>query len=283
MKMVTIFILNWNRKNETCRAIASALNQTYSNIEILVVDNGSTDGSAELIKSIYPKIRYVQLDKNYGCPGGRNKGISHCYGEYIFFCDNDGVLHKNAIENAVKCIVLDEKIAIVTGLVKEFNYESEIDTSCILMKKEITDTNLFQGGVSIHRKSLYSIIGFYPDDYMYGGEETYLSYKIIDAGYNIKRCDNIILFHKKSEFARSHSKELIQKWGNALMNAFQLYPIEWFVVYLCYFLTVYPFYAIRNGCFKEYIGNFLLIIKRFRDYKRKPVKRSTYKKIRKYI
>ena len=208
--MVTIFILNWNRKDETYRVIESALNQTYLNIEIIVVDNCSEDGSAEYIRKLFPQVRYIQLDKNYGCPGGRNRGLPYCNGDFIFFCDNDGVLHEKAVENALNCILQDEKIAVVTGLVNDYNIKSEIDTSFHLPSPTLKETNLFQGGISLHRKSIYSEIGNYPDDYMYGGEETYLSLRIMDAGYKIVKSEQVILWHKKSDLARNYTKDSIQ-------------------------------------------------------------------------
>lgn len=278
--LVSIFILNWNRKEEACRAIESAINQTYLNKEIIVVDNGSTDGSVEFIQQKYPNIKCFQLDKNYGCPGGRNRGLSYCSGDFIFFCDNDGVLHSKAVENAVNCILQDEKIAVVTGFVKDFKNELEIDTFYILPQPSFKETNLFQGGISLHRKSIYLYTGNYPDDYMYGGEETYLSYRILDAGYKIVKSEQVVLWHIQSELARNFRKESIQSWGNALMNAFQLFPLEYFLIYLFYFLTVYPFYAIRNRFFKIYTKELFSYFKRFKHYKRNPVKRNTYKKFR---
>jgi len=279
--LVSIFILNWNRKNETCRAIGSALAQTYSNLEIVVVDNGSNDGSPEFIVEQFPGISYIQLDKNYGCPGGRNKGLPHCNGDFIFFCDNDGVLHEKAVENALYSIVQDDNIAVVTGFVKDFILESDIDTSYILPTTSKVETILFQGGISLHRRSIYSEIGNYPDDYMYGGEETYLSFRILDAGYKIIRNEQVLLWHKQSELARNYTKESIQMWGNALMNAYQLFPIEYYLIFFFYFITVYPYYAFKKRFLKQFLLTLLSYPKRFNRYSRKPVKRSTYRKFRK--
>ena len=281
--LVTIFILNWNRKDETRLVIESALNQTYSNTEIIVVDNGSIDGSSEYISKLFPQIRFIQLDKNYGCPGGRNRGLPYCNGDFIFFCDNDGVLHEKAVGNALICILQDAKIAVVTGLVKDFNIKSEIDTSFPLPSPDLKETNLFQGGISLHRKSIYSEIGSYPDDYMYGGEETYLSLRIMDAGYKIVKSGQVVLWHKKSDLARNFTKDPIQNWGNALMNAFQLFPIEYFLAYFFYFFIKYPFYAFRNGILKIYFRAMIPYIKRLSHYNRKPVKRSTYRKYRRML
>jgi GT2 family glycosyltransferase len=283
LPLVSIFILNWNRKEETYRAIKSAINQSYSSIEIIVVDNGSSDGSSEYIQDRFPQIQYIQLDKNYGCPGGRNRGISHCKGEFIFFCDNDGVLHEKAVEEAVNIITKHQDCAVITGLVKDFIDTTEIETNFILSAATFKETNLFQGGISLHRKSIYSEIGYYPDDYVYGGEETYLSFRIMDAGYKIIKSEQVVLWHKQSELARDYGKEMIQMWSNALMNAYQLFPIEYFIIYFSYFFTMYPFYAIRHGFLKLYLKSLFTYLKRFSKYKRYPVKRRTYHRFREKI
>lgn len=274
--LVTIFILNWNRKIETARAIQSAMSQSYSNIEIIVVDNGSEDGSVEFLKQMFPDLNIIKLNKNYGCPGGRNKGIPHCNGEFIFFMDNDGVLHKDAIQKSLDTINSKQDVGIVTGSVRNFNNEQEIDTKLELQKTEVIEVSLFNGGVSLHRKKIYKEVGLYPDDYIYGGEETYLSYRLLDAGYKIMRDEQVILWHKKSKVARNKNDELLQKWGNVFMNAYQLFPIEYFLVYLIYFVIVYPFYALRNGIFFLFIRSLFSYKNRLKNYNRNPVRRSTY-------
>lgn len=276
--LVTIQILNWNRADETIRAIKSAKAQTYPNIEIVVIDNGSTDDSIRKIETLYPEIKLLKLDQNYGCPGGRNRGIALCKGEYIFFCDNDGVLNKDAVKNAVFCALSDSRIAIVTGLIKEFNHESEIEVELKLSDPKYKETNLFNGGITLHKKSIYTGIDKYPDDYIYGGEETYLALRVLDAGYSIVRCNEVVLWHKKSKLARNIQKESLRAMGNQLMNSYQLYPTKYFMLFFVYFFVVYPFYAIRDKVFNEFIKTLPSYIKRLRTYKRRPIEKTTYKK-----
>ena len=203
--MVSIQILNWNRAHETQRAIQSALGQTYDNIEVVMVDNGSTDESVALTKQNFPNVKVARLDKNYGCPGGRNRGVEHCSGEYIFYLDNDGVLHEKAIEYALNSFQQHPSVGVVTGTIYDFESPDEIDPKC----KVRNDTHYihyeFQGGISMHRKDIYDMVGYYPDHFMYGAEETYLSFKMHDTSYNIVKDERVILWHKKSEVARDNT------------------------------------------------------------------------------
>ncbi|MGE4578572.1 MAG: glycosyltransferase family 2 protein [Desulfuromonadales bacterium] len=275
--LVTIQILNWNRAEETVRAIRGALNQSYENIEVVVVDNGSTDDSIKIIESLFPEIKLVKLDKNYGCPGGRNRGICYSSGDFIFFCDNDGVLHKDAVSNAMECMLKNDCVAIVTGLVKEFSSEAEIDTSRVLPPVDFYNIHVFQGGNCLHRKSIFYEIGKFPDDYMYGGEENYLSLRVLDAGYSIIKCEQVLLWHKKSTQARNIEKESLQAWGNTLSTAFQLYPFNYFLLYFFYFSVKYPLYAINHGFLSGFLKTFCSYIKRLNKYERTPVRNSTLK------
>lgn len=276
--LVSVQILNWNRPEETIRSIKGLEVQDYPNFEIVLVDNGSDDHSVKSIKHTFPDLTYVELDRNYGCPGGRNRGIERCAGEFIFFCDNDGVLHKSAISNAMKIMQGDEKIGIVTGRVVDFLSDDEIDLEFQIPEIDQVDHYTFQGGIALSRKEIFLRISKYPDDYMYGSEEFYLGLKVLDNGFRIVKTGSVVLWHKKSDKARNISKELQNSWRNKLANTFQLYPIEHFITFTFYFILVYPVFAFRNNFFLEFIKGLPGYLKNAFKYKRDPIKRDTYKK-----
>ena len=87
-EQVDAIVLNWNGNHIIKHCIDSLLKQDYAKVNIIVVDNGSEDDSVKLVGENYPEITIVKLDKNYGCPGGRNRGIPHCKGKYIFYLDS---------------------------------------------------------------------------------------------------------------------------------------------------------------------------------------------------
>src|SRR5690606_4551345 len=165
--LISIQVLNWNRADETVRAIRSALNQSYKNIEVIVVDNGSVDHSIDLIKKEFPGIFILELDKNYGCPEGRNLGIPYCKGDYIFYLDNDGILHEDAVLNAYKCISKDINIGVVTGQVYDFSDINEVNTKCLPISSAKYRYITFQGGITLHRKDIYMKTGYYPSHFIY--------------------------------------------------------------------------------------------------------------------
>lgn len=281
--LISVQILNWNRAEESLRAIASAKNQTYNNIEIVFVDNGSSDHSVELVRARYPEIRIVELDQNFGCPGGRNRGIAYCNGDFIFYLDNDGVLHERAVEEAYNTIKTDPSIAVVAGMVYDFERLEEIDPKIEPRSHKIYEYGYFQGGICLHRKTIYEKVGHYPPEFFYGGEEWHLTCKILDKDLKIIRNEAVILWHKRSEIARNRTKELMNTYYNRLHNSISLYPAKYAFLFLFYFPVQYLSYTKKDGFLGAFAKSLFSRFPRtvFRAFKdRNPIRLKTYKKLR---
>lgn len=97
-KEISIIITTYNRIGVVGRAIASALNQSYSNVEVIVVDDGSVDGTSEYIKKEFgDKIKLITFSENKGATEARNTGIREATGDYFIVWDSDDVLYKDAV------------------------------------------------------------------------------------------------------------------------------------------------------------------------------------------
>ena len=106
--LVSVVIPTFNREKVVCRAINSALNQTHSNIEVILVDDGSTDCTPELIARAYknePRLKYIRT-ANGGVSRARNTGIKASAGDYVAFLDSDDYWIPWKIEAQVKCLEL---------------------------------------------------------------------------------------------------------------------------------------------------------------------------------
>ena len=101
---VSVVITTYNRSNYLIKSLESVINKTYKNIEILVIDDGSTDNTSEIMENIQKKfcdtveIKYIRLEKNQGVSKARNVGILNAKGKYIKFLDDDDILYPWAIE-----------------------------------------------------------------------------------------------------------------------------------------------------------------------------------------
>jgi len=98
-KMISVIIPTYNRKEKLPRCIGSVLGQSYRNIEVLVVDDASADGTEELFRDISdPRLRYLRYETNRGACYARNYGAEHACGELLAFQDSDDVWHPDKLK-----------------------------------------------------------------------------------------------------------------------------------------------------------------------------------------
>jgi glycosyltransferase involved in cell wall biosynthesis len=111
-KLISIILPTYNRAHCVTRAIDSAIYQTYKNIELIVVDDGSTDNTEEVLKKYTDKVVYIKQG-NAGASAARNTGISKAKGEYVAFIDSDDVWLSNKLEKQVLCFDKNPEISLV--------------------------------------------------------------------------------------------------------------------------------------------------------------------------
>lgn len=156
-KLVSINILTYNAQDLIEPCLDSVLEQTYPNIEVLMVDNASIDNTLSRIMNYLasrmqeePKIRIIENKENLGFAAGHNIGIRESKGEYVLCLNQDVVLDKDFVRNAVEAMEIDDRIAAVQGKlfkVKDIRYPSSdiIDTTGLIMFKNRRIINRGQG------------------------------------------------------------------------------------------------------------------------------------------
>ena len=109
--MISIIIPLYNKATSIKRTIHSVLSQSYTDFELIIINDGSTDNSAEIVnKQFYDKrIRYIYQD-NAGVSSARNRGIKEAIGEWILFLDADDVLYPNALKILISKSVFNTNI-----------------------------------------------------------------------------------------------------------------------------------------------------------------------------
>ncbi len=111
MKKVSVIIPTFNRRDFLKEALESLFSQTYRDFEIIVVDDGSTDGTGEMIEKEYRNIKYI-YQENRGPSAARNRGIKEAAGEYITFLDSDDLWLKNKLEEEINFLEENPKFKI---------------------------------------------------------------------------------------------------------------------------------------------------------------------------
>lgn len=229
---LSIIILNYNNKNviENCINSIDKFNDRYK-VEIIVVDNQSTDGSYELLKEKYQdRIKLYQNSKN-GCSSGRNLGVSKTNKKYIMFLDSDQwILHKYWLEPYIDILTRDEKIGAIGWAAGWFNKEGYsyhvVDSFPYKYMPPIglyrSDIGYLGTGGMILKKELFdNVDGFdlYYDPTCY--EDTDLSLKIRNAGYEIAYTTYLGVGHLPHQTTKSGTKEhekLIKNKGDYFIS-----------------------------------------------------------------
>ena len=153
MKKVSIIIPCFNQGEWIKEAVESAVNQTYKNVEIVIINDGSTDNSEDVIHSLcekYPDIVFINEKENHGVVYARNKAIQMTSAEYILPLDADDKIAPSYVEKAVKILEENPNIGIVYSRARIFGIKNkewklaEFSREDILYKNCIFSSALFR-------------------------------------------------------------------------------------------------------------------------------------------
>ena len=133
MAKISIIIPTYNSAQYICEAIESVLNQTYKDFEIIVVDDGSTDNTKEVIKPYLNKIKYI-YQQNSGPSAARNRGIKEAKGEYIAFLDADDIWLPQKLELQIKFMEKEKEVGLIFSDMILFNEKGIIKNSFLKEK-----------------------------------------------------------------------------------------------------------------------------------------------------
>jgi len=129
---ISIIIPTYNREKLIIKALNSIFAQTFTDFEILIIDDASTDNTKEVIESLAnPKIKYYKLDKNSGQCVARNYGIKRASGEFIAFLDSDDEWLPEKLESQMECF---QKGPSNLGAVYGFSYQKDMISNKTVLK-----------------------------------------------------------------------------------------------------------------------------------------------------
>src|SRR5471030_2979179 len=122
--LVSIVSICWNRKADICESLRKIREIDYDNLEVILVDNYSTDGTIEEIEENFKEVKLIRMFKNIGIEA-YNIGFKNARGKYIVIIDDDSFPHQQAVKRMVDKFENDEKLGIVAFDVRNFyNYDS---------------------------------------------------------------------------------------------------------------------------------------------------------------
>ena len=168
MPRVSVIIPAYNAGDRVCEAIESAAAQTYSDFEIIVVDDGSTDDTERKVKRFGGRVRYLRQE-NQGVSAARNFGIRASGGEYVAFLDADDLWNRDKLERQVPALESDARVGLVcsdwTLEVKGTVIPSVLSTrpavrSGYLFREVVRNAFVLTSTVIVRRRYLEDVGGF---------------------------------------------------------------------------------------------------------------------------
>lgn len=161
MDLVSIIIINYNNKTYLKRCINSIIEQDYENIEIIFIDNQSTDGSYEYMNLEYSgkNIEIIKNTINNGYAGAANQGIEISNGNYIMIINPDIIMEKDFVEKLYSHISADENIGAITGKLLKYDFERNMKLNYI----DSSGIDMYKSGKGVDRGQNELDIGQYDE------------------------------------------------------------------------------------------------------------------------
>lgn len=202
MGLVSVIIPVYNGESHLEELIESLKNQTYKEIEIILVDNNSTDNSKKILEKFCEEnssFKILSNNKNEGYCGGCNKGIENAHGEFLLFLSQDRIMNNDWIEKTSAEMKKNEKIGCIVGTViregassPEYGHSYDV-YGAVLINGIHNESNLFFGGGTVLiRKRILDKIGGFDSEFFIYQEDVDICWRIRLSGYQIKIVEKAI-------------------------------------------------------------------------------------------
>src|SRR4030042_16849 len=242
--LISVVVLNWNGVRVVEQCLMSLQAQTYHSLEIIVVDNASTDGSVDLIQDRFPDIKLVINTKNLGFGGGNNVGIRASLGRYIMMLNNDTRLDPRCIEELKRAIEMGHRYGACASKIL-LEYEDDlIDAAGIVVCPDglsIGRGRLEKGDqydeeaevffasdcACLYRGEMLDDIGLYDEDFFAYADETDMGWRAQLAGWKCIYNPKAIVhhFHSASSGTYSSFKAFLVE-RNRIWVALKNFPVS---------------------------------------------------------
>lgn len=210
-KKVSIIIPNYNGEKILKECLDSVLDQTYKNMEIIVVDDASIDQSIEILNR-YKEVKLVVNEHNSGFAASVNKGILTSKGEYVLLLNNDVVVENDFVEEMVRAIEAKEKVFSVSAKMIRYNERDLLDDTGDFyhifgwafkrgdgkpVNNKNRSTKIFStcGGAGLYDRAVLNEIGLLDEQFFAYLEDVDLSYRAQIYGYKNWYAPKAICYH----------------------------------------------------------------------------------------
>ncbi len=240
---LSVVILNYNVRYflELCIKSVQAATLNIPS-EIIVVDNQSTDGSCQMVKTLFPKVILIENKKNYGFSKGNNIGVARAKGAYLCILNPDTVVAEDTFTQLLQFAKSKSKLGVVgcklvsgdgqflpeskrnipyvNVALKKMCGNSKLYYANHLAQEEIGQVSILVGAFMFLKREVFNAVKGFDEDYFMYGEDIDLSYKILKAGFNNYYYGKTTIVHFKGE-STLYDKFYAQRFFEAMQIFYQ--------------------------------------------------------------
>ena len=253
----------------------------YPNYEIIVVDNGSTDGTGDSIERLFHEVKLVKSNRNLGVTGGRNLGAKHSSGEYIFFLDHDTIVDKNTLNELMGVMQSDPNIGVAGPAIYYYNGPKRVwalGTSINMLTGRVsfnhegkTDNGQFVKAIEVQvlptailvKREVIDKVGLFDDVFFAVYEDTDFCFRVKEAGYKVLCVSTARVWHKVPLNEREQTLGVLRRAYYVAKNRIifmrkHAKPLN-FLAFILIFQSIYAaYYTVKSLQYKrvDYLREF---------------------------
>jgi GT2 family glycosyltransferase len=211
---VTLVVLNWNGKRHLAACLESliALDYTKSKLELILCDNGSSDGSTDFVRQRFPTVKVLALDRNYGFAEGNNRAASAATGEWVGFLNNDMWVEPSWLDGLLAPLTEKPQLVCLASRIKNWDGSAldfigggvsfhghgfQVDHGEASSIRDKPRRLLFAcGGAMLIRRDLFLEVGGFDPDFFAFFEDVDLGWRLNLLGYDVWYTPTATAFHR---------------------------------------------------------------------------------------
>jgi len=210
MKKVSIITVNFNHSHVTDELLDSIrARNSYENIEIIVVDNGSKDNPVPAWKSKYPEVCFIRSEVNLGFAGGNNLGLNSATGDYLFFVNNDTEFTEGLIATLVDTLIHHPEVGVVSPKLLYFDQPQMLQYAGYTPMNYFTARNACIGRFETDKGQYDQLVG--PTGFAHGAAMMVTRQAIEQSG---PMAENFFLYYEELDWADRIRRNGFDIWVN---------------------------------------------------------------------
>jgi GT2 family glycosyltransferase len=240
---ISVIVVNWNRSNLLKACLASLYRQECDGFEVILVDNGSTDGSVEMAQSVFPALRIIRNAENRGFCAANNQGIQASSGEFVALLNNDAEADPEWLHALRRVFQNQSDIGMAASKILVYEDPSRIDKAGHLIYPDgqnrgrgsgAADEGQFDrteevlwpdGCAAMYRRTMLDQIGGFDEDFFAYADDAELGLRARIAGWRCLYAPDAVVRHHRGAtlgLASARRLELIER--NRVLLAAKLFP-----------------------------------------------------------